>query len=560
MRYKDQLINLPRQISNMLMCALTLLTLNHSSSRATVGLQPPASDQPQYGVSMGTVTVLDEQLYRISLRPDIPLGKLGVAFDIELFIDENGNFSDRGWEFDGSTEVLDTFLRKIYYIRYGRPKDDLYVRIGALNDITLGYGLIVDRYRNTLHYPGVKKTGLEFRARNIGRGLSIEGMVNNLQDLASGGALAGLRISGKAVGKIDIGLTYVVDLDQYGGLFDRDGDGFPDDVDAFPEDSGRSLDNDRDGVADQEDSDDDNDGRIDIDAPGSGLPGGVIAALEAIEEGHGDSIFALDRSVSRKSPFNKNLVGRDMFSILGLDAGYPLAESESIRLILYGQLALMIDDDDELPAAEDDAQGVVRGNRKTEGFGIMAPGLWLELGPFEGRAEYRYFQDNFDVGYFDNLYELDRARIDVATGKAMPKDAGLRRGESIQGVLVGLGTDLYDFLEVSADYQYFVGSHPSISAYASLSRKLLDTVPRLTVAEAYYQKSNIGSELDAKGTPGSEDDFFESTMATFYGHRVGFEMANGVSLVWDTRYLFAREASGKLDRHKVMSAETVFSF
>ena len=546
-------------------CALAISGLVGSPRPAVsaVGLQPPSQTGTQYSVSMGTVTAMGEQLYRISLRPDIPLGKMGVAFDIELFIDERGDLSDRGWEFDGSTEVLDTALRKIYYLRYGRPGDDVFIRVGALDRVSLGYGLIVDRYRNTLHYPGVKKTGLEFEFRNVTpAGLTIEGLVNNLQDLTEGGALVGMRVSGVATGKLEVGLTYVVDLDQYGGLFDRDGDGYPDEVDAFPENADQALDNDGDGVADQVDADDDNDGRIDVDG-GSGLPTAVIDALEDIEETHGEDVFAVDRSVSRKSPFNKELVGRDMFGIVGLDVGYPLLESGGTRLVLYGQVALMLDDEDELAAEDADSQGVTRDNRKAEGFGIMAPGLLLQFGPFEGRAEYRYFQDDFDAGYFDNLYELDRARLDVGSGRATPKDAALGRGESVQGVFGRLGTDVYGLVDASVDYQHLVGSDDpkrQLHAAASISRKLLDTVPRLTLAEAYYQKNNIGTRLDKQGIPDSEDDFLESTEDTFYGQRVGFEMANGVSLVWDTRYLFERGADGHLDRRKVMSVETVFSF
>ncbi|HCV22650.1 MAG TPA: hypothetical protein DGN59_04265, partial [Candidatus Latescibacteria bacterium] len=48
---------------------------------------------PSYGATMGSVTVGDTQVYRLSMRPEIPLGKLGLAFDVELFIDESGDFS-----------------------------------------------------------------------------------------------------------------------------------------------------------------------------------------------------------------------------------------------------------------------------------------------------------------------------------------------------------------------------------------------------------------------------------------------------------------------------------
>lgn len=517
----------------------------------------------RYGASMGSVTVGDRQFYRISVRPDIPIGPLGVAFDVELFIDDEGNFSDRGWALGNTTEVLDTFLRKIYYVRYGQPRDPVYLRVGALDRVTLGYGLIVDGYRNTVQYPGIKKTGIQFRVQGaLGSRFDVEGMINNLQDLKEGGALIGLRVSGRPAGKIEIGITYVADLDQYSGLVDRDGDGYPDDVDAFPDDEDLALDNDRDGVEDSVDSDDDNDGIIDVDE-GSGLPEEVRNSLLDLEATYGSATFPVDRQVSRRAPFNKDQVGRDWFSIVGVDAGYPLLEKTGLRLILYGQVAAMIDNDDGLSDAAADSQGVTRGNRKAEGFGVMAPGFWLRMGPIDGRLEYRYFQDDFDAGYFDNLYELDRSRVSAATGKATPKDASLSRGESVNGVYGRLATDFYGLVEAAAGYQHLAGSDDpkrQIHASARLAPELMANIPRLSRARAYYQKNNIGARLDEDGTPGSEDGFFESTEDTFYGYEVGLEMAGGVSVVWDTRFYHERGADGSLDRRKVMAIETVFNF
>ncbi len=514
---------------------------------------------PQYSASMGSVTVQDRQLYRLSLRPEIPFGKLAVAFDIELFIGEDGDFQSRGWSFDTAAETFDTFLRKIYYVRYGRPADPVFVRVGALDRVTLGYGLIMDRYRNTLQYPGVKNTGVRFQLEGLGGGsFGVEGLVSNLQDLEEGGALVGLRVFNRPMPRLEVGLTYVVDLDQYAGLLDRDGDGFPDDVDAFPEDEDLALDNDGDGVSDDFDADDDNDGVIDIDS-GSGLPPDVIDGLAALE---GDA-FRVDRDVRRRTPFDKNRVGSDPFGILGLDAGYNVLDDDRLNLTIYGQMAVMIDDDDELSPASADSQGVAPGNRKAEGFGVMAPGLWAKVGPFDGRLEYRFFQDDFEAGYFDNLYDVDRARLDVATGRAQPKDASLGRGESLNGVYGRLVTDLFGLARGAADYQHMVGADEplrQLHAEADLSPQLLTMVPRLKRASAYYQKNNIGNRLDVDGTPDSEDGFFESTEDTFYGYDVGFEMAGGVAVVWDTRFLFVRAADGRLDRRKVMSIETVFSF
>ena len=54
-----------------------------------------------------------------------------------LFINSQGDFSDRGWEFGNSTQTLDTVLRKLYYVRYGKPDDDTFVKIGALDNVSL---------------------------------------------------------------------------------------------------------------------------------------------------------------------------------------------------------------------------------------------------------------------------------------------------------------------------------------------------------------------------------------------------------------------------------------
>ena len=452
-------------------------------------------------------------------------------------------------------------MRKLYYVRYGRPDDTVYLKVGALDQVTLGYGLIMSGYRNTLQYPGIKKTGLEFEFKDLGgTGFGLEGMVNNFQDFQEGGALLGLRVSGRAAGKLELGLTYVVDLDQYGGLLDSDGDGYPDAVDAFPGDKELNLDNDRDGVPDELDDDDDNDGVIDVDA-GSGLPDDVIASLIDLNATHGDAVFAVDQQVDRKRPFNRDQVEADRFGILGLDIAYPLAQKERLKLKLYGQLAILMDDDDELTEIEAKEQGVTLGNRKAEGWGLAAPGLWLDMGPFNGQIEFRHFQDDFDSQYFDNLYELDRARLDVATGQAQSKDAQLRRAEQVSGVYGRLGADLGQILYASASYQYLTGADDpkqQLTAGASLSKQMLENIPRLSRARAYYQKNNIGARLNDDGT--DEDGFFESTEDTFYGYDVGLEMASGVSVVWDTRYVFERGADLHIERRKIMTIETVFTF
>ena len=512
-----------------------------------------------YSLSMGSVSVEQEQLYRLSFRPDFPMGRLGIGLDLELFVERNGDLGSRGWEASSSTQTLDSILRKIYYVRYGRPNDAVYVKIGALDDVTLGYGLIMDSYRNTLHYPGIKKTGLQFRIANfVGTNIGLEGAINNLQDFQEGGALIGLRAFGY-VANIELGVTWAADLDQYSGLRDSDSDGVPDPIDAFPADGTVALDNDDDGVPDHLDSDDDNDGIIDADA-GSGLPAEVTSALVGLNASYGNA-FPVDQDVDRHKPFNRNRVGRDFFSILGVDASYPLIHDLGVHLKLYGQVALLLDDDDSLSSAEAQQQGVTPGNRQATGFGVAAPGLWLAVGPFNGQLDFRHFRGGFDARYFDELYELDRAHLDLATGQAQSKDARLGASDELSGFFGHLGMELGSYAYASVAYQYLTGtSDPKqqLIASAALSRKLLKYFPRLKRAYAYFHKNNIGRRLNEDGT--GRDAFFEPTQDTFYGFDIGLNMKEGASVRWDTRFVFERTANRRLQRHKIMTLETVFDF
>lgn len=512
-----------------------------------------------YSLSMGSTTVDQEQLYRLSLRPDFPLGRLGIGLDLELFVERNGDLGRRGWKAGSSTQAFDSILRKIYYVRYGRPNDAVYVKIGALDDVTLGYGLIVNSYRNTLHYPGSKKTGVQFRIANLaGTNIGLEGAINNLQDFQEGGALIGLRAFGR-VANMELGATFVADLDQYSGLRDGDSDGVPDPIDAFPDDGSIALDNDDDGVPDPRDSDDDNDGIIDADA-GSGLSADIAAALVGLNAQYGRA-FPVDQDVNRRKPFNRNRVGRDFFSILGVDASYPLIRDLGLELKLYGQFALLLDDDDALSSSEAQQQGVVPGNRQASGFGIAAPSLWLALGPLNGQLELRHFRRDFDSRYFDELYEIDRAQLDLATGQAQSKDARLGRSDALSGLFGRLGTELGSYAYASVSYQYLTGTNDpkqQLIASASLSRKLLKYFPRLKRAYAYFHKNNIGRSLNADGT--GRDGFFEPTKDTFYGFDIELNVKEGTSVRWDTRFLFERTANRHLQRHKIMTLETVFDF
>ena len=85
--------------------------------------------------------------------------------------------------------------------------------------------------------------------------------------------LTGLRVSAPVPYGFNVGVSWVLDRNQYLGLRDRDGDGVPDLVDDFPEDKDYYLDTDGDGLADNMFDEWDIDGDGITDTLDSRIPG-----------------------------------------------------------------------------------------------------------------------------------------------------------------------------------------------------------------------------------------------------------------------------------------------
>ncbi len=199
--------------------------------------QPLDRGKTEAGISLGSVAVDDEQWFRFNLRPEFSYKKFGIGLDVELFMDSDGDFSDKSWDFESGSKSINSVLRKIYYIRYGDPGERVHIRLGALEDVSLGYGFIMEGYRNTLRYPGVKKTGIQLELREISSsGFGFQFVLNDFQDFDRKGSLLGGRVAAKpSIGDLEVGFTFVMDINQYGGLGLSDGS-FPADTlsaDAF---------------------------------------------------------------------------------------------------------------------------------------------------------------------------------------------------------------------------------------------------------------------------------------------------------------------------------------
>ena len=170
----------------------------------------------------GISKIGDDFYYTFRFRPEIAIGNFGAGLDLNLEFDTNGNL--RTENFLTSSD----YLSIIRYLRWGRKHDPVYIRVGALDYATLGYGNIMYLYNNSP----------SFDARTIGIVLDVDmetwGIETGYANLANAGVL-GIRgylrplkftTLGEipVIGGMSVGLSYATDVDKHVGYVDGGAD------------------------------------------------------------------------------------------------------------------------------------------------------------------------------------------------------------------------------------------------------------------------------------------------------------------------------------------------
>jgi hypothetical protein len=476
------------------------------------------SEKPQWEISAGTVTVDNKQWYRVALGVDVPIWKFGVFLDLEMFIDDEGKISDKGWNF--GDDWLDALSRKIRYIRFGHENDPLFIKVGGLSNVTLGYGFLMDRFTNMLHYPDDKQLGFQFYLNKVTPiGITLQTVVADFKDFKNDGGVAGARLaltplkssSIPLINKLTFGGSYVVDINQYAPAR-----------------------------------------KWDIVMPAS------LRAYRYLRSLNVDSLEAIDssRSFTGSDPVADSIVyasevnaksATDQFGLFGGDVGLPLIATDFLSLDLYGQAGIRED--------------------KVHGWGIGAPGVSLKVWRLWANVEYRHIQGKFTPGYFGSYYLDERLlRNPSITTKEMRL-----YDDKLNGVFGKLGFDIAGVLILDGAYQYMVGTDNKdhidqrFEAVAAVGDLIVKKIPKINKAEMYIQKSNIGStpvKYDRVSKNFTYDKFFEKTPSLYWGYRLGFAITEGAALIFDTRYGYKCNSNNqfKFEPYNNISIQTAITF
>ncbi len=465
--------------------------------------------------SIGTVTLNGQVYNQLSIRPEIPIGKLGVGLDIYLYFNDEGMYWD-SWDFSSGGSAYKTIIDKIYYLRWGQPGDNLYFMAGALPSVTLGQGILVNNYANIMEYPQVRQVGLNLQAKVAGFGIEL--IHSNFKSATPG--VLGIRGSRTILPKLSLGVSFVTDLDQLAGLPDSDGDNYPDYYDFYPDDSQHY-----DGLADAQDD------------------------WEVLQPYLKDDADFNDWFEDSKyhNTYNLDEAKSDPISGLAFDATYTLSE----KMTLYSQFGLL---QGEIVDPEDNTKTI------NPGWGLVPIGARTKLGPINLLAEYRMGYRRFVFNYWDRAYDVNR--VSVNADGVVTRESQLYLYGKLNGFYVQADMSVMNLFTLSSGYQYMKGEKwdKDLNKYETgeTNKTFLSTIsinpsliPKVGKAEAFYQQSNVPDPFD-----------FTPSTSTIWGYNLGIEVSSGVMLMYKARttYISDLENDGEFIPVESIQIETQFIF
>jgi hypothetical protein len=149
------------------------------------------------GIEMGAVVIDGTTWQKIVAQPKFHFGD--VKFGLFLPLIYNGNMFDpddwyhpngnNEWSFGTDqtgvvnivTDAVSDTVLKFKYFELRDPRNPPFVKIGNLEDITIGHGLIMQDFANDAYFPAIRRVGLNF-GLDFGK-VGFEYMVNDAANL-----------------------------------------------------------------------------------------------------------------------------------------------------------------------------------------------------------------------------------------------------------------------------------------------------------------------------------------------------------------------------------------
>lgn len=183
------------------------------------------------GFEIGAVTMPDGLTYsKAVIQPNLKFGKVKLGLYLPIIYSSNlfdpndwyrplGNYE---WSFgseyfadgeyaDGALDFAKDLALKVKYFEYGTQLEDpFFLKVGNIDDFTLGHGLVMRNYANDTEFPSVRRLGFEIGVDSGATGFEL--VANDLTDPEIFGGRVFFRPGGKD-GKLALGASAVADID-----------------------------------------------------------------------------------------------------------------------------------------------------------------------------------------------------------------------------------------------------------------------------------------------------------------------------------------------------------
>lgn len=135
--------------------------------------------QDNMGMEMGSVSIDGVGYSKVVLAPEVRLGRLKMGLYLPVIYKDDlfnpatwyapggnneWNFGSDYWGNDTYKAILDVaadLILKIKYLEFGQPLEDrFFVKVGNLQGLYIGHGLIMRNYRNDTDFPSLRRTGV----------------------------------------------------------------------------------------------------------------------------------------------------------------------------------------------------------------------------------------------------------------------------------------------------------------------------------------------------------------------------------------------------------------
>ena len=175
---------------------------------------------------------------------------------------------------------------------------------------------------------------------------------------------------------------------------------------------------------------------------------------------------------------------------------------------------------------------------------------------FNVSFEYRTKDGFFVAQFFDGSYDLSRVVAEYTDSGSIIRTkeqiifADSSANVNTSGMYGSASASLFGLASFNASYANMKADNGiEFNSFSANFVINAENIPKLSVAEAYYQRNNDANPFD----------FENPSINTVFGYKVGYEVSKGVSMIWDFRQFYRDTGSG-LEPVKQTSIETAFNF